>query len=376
MTEPLSPELLAAAYTTRQLAELHRVAQEKLGLAAGLVAFTAFEEVNFLNPTMSAEWYARIVSVTVAIRKMSRRLAARYYNLARAIEIGSAYPDIDGAHGPGTVQMAVLFQEMGEVLNEVINLTTPETDVPASSDLDSDVEKPPGDRIDEIDQIIEDIFTDMIPDEDSAEWLEEIDIEDFEWPEDESDSEDFLDELEQLVAEEVAKFTVSSKGVVEDKDTRTPERLREVLDLHAEATASVVDSAVMAQGRSFESDVRVKDGRVRGWYRATGPNPCAFCAMLASRGAVYYTKESAGGTKATEYHPNCHCRAIQIWLNRPWYTERDIYFIRSWKKVTDGLNKTFGDHETSEAFKAWRSWYERQKRLGKVPEQDFGRRPE
>lgn len=41
----------------------------------------------------------------------------------------------------------------------------------------------------------------------------------------------------------------------------------------------------------------------------SGFNTCAFCMMLASRGFVYHSKESAGGD-GFDYHPHCHCSVI------------------------------------------------------------------
>lgn len=42
----------------------------------------------------------------------------------------------------------------------------------------------------------------------------------------------------------------------------------------------------------------------------TGPETCPFCIMLASRGAVYYSEETAG--KYNHYHPNCDCRVTPV----------------------------------------------------------------
>jgi len=43
-----------------------------------------------------------------------------------------------------------------------------------------------------------------------------------------------------------------------------------------------------------------------------GDGKCDFCPMLASRGAVYLTAESAG--ESTQFHDNCHCT---ISIERP-----------------------------------------------------------
>jgi hypothetical protein len=45
----------------------------------------------------------------------------------------------------------------------------------------------------------------------------------------------------------------------------------------------------------------------------SGRTTCAFCLVLASRGAVYGSKESAGGVKGTEYHTKCNCEAEPVW---------------------------------------------------------------
>lgn len=43
------------------------------------------------------------------------------------------------------------------------------------------------------------------------------------------------------------------------------------------------------------------------WARVpAGAKPCAFCLMLASRGEVYQSEESAGGL-GNEYHGDCRC---------------------------------------------------------------------
>jgi hypothetical protein len=48
------------------------------------------------------------------------------------------------------------------------------------------------------------------------------------------------------------------------------------------------------------------------WARVpSGGKVCDFCLMLASRGAVYRSAESAGD--GADYHDNCHCVPTQIW---------------------------------------------------------------
>lgn len=69
--------------------------------------------------------------------------------------------------------------------------------------------------------------------------------------------------------------------------------------------AGVLDRMVLQPGRDTirESAARA---RVR-WARVpTNPNPCAFCVMLASRGAAYGSEDTADGGR---YHDECGCVA-------------------------------------------------------------------
>lgn len=42
-----------------------------------------------------------------------------------------------------------------------------------------------------------------------------------------------------------------------------------------------------------------------------GVRTCAFCEMLASRGAVYYTQTTAG--KFSKFHSDCDCQIVATW---------------------------------------------------------------
>lgn len=61
-------------------------------------------------------------------------------------------------------------------------------------------------------------------------------------------------------------------------------------------------------GRSTIVDTLRTDPQAHGWARATSGDPCAFCAMLASRGPAY-SEESAG----FEAHDGCSCTAEPVY---------------------------------------------------------------
>ena len=69
---------------------------------------------------------------------------------------------------------------------------------------------------------------------------------------------------------------------------------------------------------------RSKDGtliaRPFAWARVVHPSkngPCGFCAMLASRGPVYKTSETAG-VRLDRYHLNCRCESVPVFTSRAW----------------------------------------------------------
>lgn len=59
----------------------------------------------------------------------------------------------------------------------------------------------------------------------------------------------------------------------------------------------------------------------------SGFETCDFCLMLASRGAVYWTAETAGAMN--HYHANCDCRLVPVWDYSPRLTRRGGLVRRS-----------------------------------------------
>lgn len=59
----------------------------------------------------------------------------------------------------------------------------------------------------------------------------------------------------------------------------------------------------LAGGRDTILESMRADREVFRWARATSGTPCAFCAMLASRGAVYRSEQTAG----FQAHDSCAC---------------------------------------------------------------------
>ena len=92
---------------------------------------------------------------------------------------------------------------------------------------------------------------------------------------------------------------------------RSPE---EAMRVALTNTSGVVTNEVLEGGRgailrSVESDRQARD-----WRRVTSGTPCAFCALLASRGPVYRT-ESTADFKA---HGHCGCTAEPGYSDSAW----------------------------------------------------------
>lgn len=75
-----------------------------------------------------------------------------------------------------------------------------------------------------------------------------------------------------------------------------------------------VDAAALQEGRdAVMFNVRRDPARPR-WARVPVGKTCAWCLMLASRGARYRSRESAGG--AGQYHGgSCDCQPVPSWNN-------------------------------------------------------------
>jgi hypothetical protein len=85
---------------------------------------------------------------------------------------------------------------------------------------------------------------------------------------------------------------------------------------------------VMAGGRDTITATTPQDPVAKGWERVIEPGACSFCAMLASRGAVY--KESTVDFRA---HDHCHCVARAVFEGQK-SVNQDL--SQEWAKVTAG----------------------------------------
>ncbi|MFD3999829.1 VG15 protein [Streptomyces rubiginosohelvolus] len=86
-------------------------------------------------------------------------------------------------------------------------------------------------------------------------------------------------------------------------------------------TEAVTQKLVADQGRETVRRAVREDRQAVGYARAAALGACAFCRLMASRGAVYATAESAGreanerfsgDASVVKFHDDCHCAIIPV----------------------------------------------------------------
>lgn len=113
------------------------------------------------------------------------------------------------------------------------------------------------------------------------------------------------------------------------------ERLRKGMTLERALAMSVAGSAAAAArhalngGRGTLTAAVAQDRQAIGWVRVTSDKPCAFCALLASRGPVYKSRESAVrgkvfSTAVMDFraHDSCMCTAEPMYSNESEWPNR------------------------------------------------------
>lgn len=97
--------------------------------------------------------------------------------------------------------------------------------------------------------------------------------------------------------------------------------------------------AVLTGGRQTIQEWAKKDHRCVGYRRVSDGNPCAFCAMLVTRGPIYLSRETALFSENPnipdgKYHEHCGCTVEPIYGD--WEpTEKEQEWIDAYFDVAD-----------------------------------------
>jgi hypothetical protein len=353
---PTKPEVLA-------IEEAHRAAQARLGIAGAYLALRDWGGVSTTAPVGSADaWLTRSLTMIRAIRRKSVRLARAYYQVARALETGYTLGLPEFSDDPTQLTMADLRKQYLDVLLEVADIDVPiseerKTSIPTVTDSDelflhSELQHTTtpiqvGERYMDFETTgLDSYIQDLISATDHEDDDQHIQVDPFEWPEEEpwqSIEEIFADELKAAAQDRAAKLEKILKDA-ELSARQAFDKAQKIHDAAGSVNAGTVDKAGIDAGRQLLDSVSNGDPRVMMWARITGPNPCAFCAMLASRGFVYLSRQRASlggrskGKELDSYHPNCHCSFIMRWadISDPTAPDRTAHYMQLWKDEMRG----------------------------------------
>lgn len=104
--------------------------------------------------------------------------------------------------------------------------------------------------------------------------------------------------------------------------------------------AGMLRRQVLMGGRETIDLTTEQDQQATGWRRVSDGDPCAFCAMLCSRGPVYRSAKAAGDPVAgggLHYHSHCGCHAEIVYGSwKP--NEREQGFIDQYQRAARQAN--------------------------------------
>lgn len=124
-------------------------------------------------------------------------------------------------------------------------------------------------------------------------------------------------------------------------------RLRGLDELVAQERAQAASLAsggrlVQAGGR----DAIEQSGKPLGYMRVSDGDPCSFCALILSRGAVFKSELTAGadandrfaGDGMFKFHDNCGCTVLPIYSRTDFMSADAQRFRDLWDETTTGLS--------------------------------------
>ena len=352
---------MATQQELRALEESHRAAQARLGLLAAYLS-----QRLWLERGGGPVWVAIAIIIIAGIRIKSRRLARRFYQLMRALETGSTLGLPDSLDEGTEVVLQELIDAYDEALEDVAELGySVNADDPVERELEElAYDYPP---MEDTEGRIRDwSYLDVDIEEYIDEWRDAIetdasqfiDVDEFDWSELDELFEEMIDIYEEALQTDVLERTDEMIKRIEDAKDNVIDfemKLKEQEEKNSSTGAGRVDRYAINEGRALIQEMYRRDEKLKLVARGLGPNPCSFCAMLASRGFVYrgrVSATSAGGPDSIRrYHDNCHCYPIVRFVDASALPEANSWLQSLWPSVTRGKSG-------ADARRAWRQWWE------------------
>ncbi|MEU6725474.1 hypothetical protein ABZ917_17340 [Nonomuraea wenchangensis] len=159
-------------------------------------------------------------------------------------------------------------------------------------------------------------------------------------------------------AEASLRWATKDLWIPEDDNPSPIEERLAAAEKKAEGGAQKIVADV---GRDTITEALEEDDEALGWARVTGPNTCAFCALLASRGPVYASEKTAGrdadkrfkGEGRYKFHDHCDCTVVPIFAGQQWDPPA---YVQEWERLY--AESTGGAYGTKAKLAAWRKAYE------------------
>lgn len=352
---------------------LHQAAQARLGVAA---AYLSLAEWGAVSATQAAEtsavWLTRSVRIIAAIRRKSRQLAIAYYQLTRALETGRTFgvPEGSSANNVTLGKLRKNFEDLTKDIADIGNGkgTDPDPDIAWFEQNLRDhgsVERGSSGRsirLEDTDLTHRIKALDRVKGHDND---AHIDVDAFTWPR-EWELQKVDDAFRALLRKQaVDKSAEEAKKLRANEELSHDQAIAKIEKAHADAGSvgsGITDWAGIQHGRDVIDLASRRDRMVKAVARGTSASPCAFCAMLASRGFVYKSEATAGfGDTVEQFHVNCHCYPIVRWTKETELPALNRYFQEKWPEVTRGYSGV-------DALNAWRRWlYAERKNLPAAP---------
>lgn len=352
------------------------LAQQRVGLLAIVIMWNLFQSVNPLRATQTYQtWFFQSLRIATAAAYMIQAISLSQYRLARALDAFETY-SLDGQ--TGTIPLGALRQDLIDAVEDAMSLGGSGEGLPEDDDIalfnelvselreefaemaerlieketrsadavrdlaghdnpDRESLERVRDRMDELlDEMLEDPSTDdgwlieiVLPPDDVGLDPDEVrrGFEENRRDLEESVRKAYIEEIENVLE---SRFTERYK--IED----AYDDIRRIADKAGLDAAAYLERLAKERGQAVVERLAAKDNKLLLAARRTGPNPCAFCAMLAARGYVYTGTTAAGSSRGNKkrdgslidtsqgdwdtgidgvrrYHANCQCSVVYRW---------------------------------------------------------------
>lgn len=325
----------------------------RIGAATIQEAILIWRRFSATDAAGTAEaWLDEASQMILSRRGQSRELALAYYRLARALTSGSTLPDPRNPE-PTYVTLGDLRTAFAELADSALPADAGDELYVPIEPRDTPVaprDGAPGELVQRDDADLE--LVDMTDEELAAALEADAEERRLEWDEFEREAEEEIRVAMQAMGPGRFEKHASKLGDAKASDLQS---LKEKVGLLQAGTAERI---ALNAGRGDLHDSAAKDPRAVGFVRVSGTGtPCGFCAMLISRGLIFYRDEFSAVFTADGdlYHDNCKCYAMPV-FSREQYRSDDFLFginrlyARWWPQVT----KNTGGKE---ALRVWRKFF-------------------